>query len=156
MKADRIERRLRVFMQKIGEITAVKGDRLEVTFCRPADCGHCHACEGGQKETVVTVEGAGRVGDYAAVELPANTVVKATFLAYFFPIIGLLGGALLGDLISGHNAVWSAVGGLVCLLLTWLTVVFTEKYRLKSAKWKPVLYKVFPREMYEDKKGEES
>ncbi len=143
-------------MEKIGEITAVRGDLLEITFCRPADCGHCHACEGGQKETVITVKGIGRVGDYAAVELPANTVVKATFLAYFFPIVGLLGGAWLGDLLSGHNALWSAVSGIICLLATWAIMALTEKYRLKSAKWKPVLSKVFPRELYEEKEKGES
>lgn len=141
-------------MEKIGEITAVKGKMLEVTFCRPADCGHCHACDGGQKETVVLVEGSGRVGDYAAVELPAGTVAKATLLAYFLPIGALLGGMLLGDALFHHQTAWTAAFGLLCMLIAWLSVVLTEKYRLKSAKWRPVLSRVLPKEMFETEKGE--
>ena len=34
-------------MEKVGEITGIRGGKLEVSFCRPKDCGHCHACDGG-------------------------------------------------------------------------------------------------------------
>ena len=40
-------------MERIGEITAMDGDVAEVTFCREKDCGQCHACEGGEKRTVL-------------------------------------------------------------------------------------------------------
>lgn len=29
-------------MERTGTITAVSGDTLEVTFCRPGDCEKCH------------------------------------------------------------------------------------------------------------------
>ena len=80
-------------MQKIGEITAADRGTLEVTFCRPEDCGHCHACDGGQKPTVLRLSSAGQacsVGDFAEVELPTGTVVKASLLAYALPLLLLL------------------------------------------------------------------
>lgn len=138
-------------MEKVGEITAVHGSMLEVTFCRPKDCGHCHACEGGQKPTVVRVAGEGRVGDYASVQLPGSTVFKASLLAYALPIGGLFAGMLLGQMIRPDQPIAAAVGGAAGLGLSLLAVFSTEKIRASSARWKPVLTKVFPRELYEPK-----
>lgn len=69
-------------MERTGTITAVSGDTLEVTFCRPGDCEKCHACIGGEKKHVLLVKGEGHVGDAAVVSLPEQTVVKASALAY--------------------------------------------------------------------------
>ena len=131
-------------MQKVGEITAVQADWLEVTFCRPADCEHCHACEGGQKSTVVKVRGEGRLGDYAAVELPTGTVVKASLLAYAFPLAGFLGGIAVGTAMGSSAA--AAGLGLLGLALPVAVVAMTEKKRRASPDWQPTLVRVIPRE----------
>ena len=139
-------------MEKIGEITAVKGGALEVTFCRPDDCEHCHACDGGQKRTVVTVVGEGQVGDYAAVELPTGTVVKASLLAYALPLAGLLGGMALGSALG--TSVLAAVCGLIGLGITGGIVALTEKKRQANPKWQPVLVRVLPRAWYQHNEQE--
>ena len=144
-------------MEKIGEITGVAGGQLEITFCRPKDCGHCHACDGGQNPTVIRVAGEGRVGDYAAVELPAGTVVKASLLAYAVPIAGLLLGMLAGQTIGDGQPLGTALGGALGFGACLLLILLTEKRRRASAKWQPTLRQVYPREMYEqstDSKGE--
>ena len=138
-------------MEKVGEITAVRGRQLEVTFCRPQDCGHCHACEGGQKATVIRLDGEGRVGDYASVRLPGSTVFKASMLAYVLPIAGLFAGMLIGRLAAPDQALASALCGVIGLAVCLLAVFLTEKARMRSEKWKPVLTQVFPRELYESK-----
>ena len=69
-------------MERTGTITAVSGDMLEVTFCRPGDCEKCHACIGGEKKHVLLVKGEGHVGDAAVVSLPEQTVVKASALGF--------------------------------------------------------------------------
>ena len=141
-------------MEKVGEITAVRGRQLEVTFCRPQDCGHCHACEGSQEPTVIRVEDEGRVGDYASVQLPGSTVFKASLLAYALPIGGLFAGMLAGRLIRPENALISALGGVIGLAASLLAVFLTEKGRAGSDRWRPVLTKVYPRELYESKGDE--
>lgn len=141
-------------MVKVGEITGVSGDRLEVSFCRPEDCGHCHACDGGQKPTVIRVQGTGRVGDYAAVELPTGTVVKASILAYAIPLAGLLLGMVIGQAVGGGGAVGATIGGVIGFAACVLVVLLTEKARKNSPKWQPTLTKIFPRETYDQPKGE--
>ena len=64
-------------MERTGTITAVSGDTLEVTFCRPGDCEKCHACIGGEKKHVLLVKGEGHVGDAAVVSLPEQTIGRA-------------------------------------------------------------------------------
>ena len=142
-------------MEKVGEITGIRNGQLEISFCRPKDCGHCHACEGGQKPTVIRVDGEGRVGDYAAVELPTATVAKASLLAYAVPMGGLLLGMLAGKAIGGGGVAGTAIGGGVGFALCVATVAVTEKARRASPKWQPKLTKVFPKELYENEKGDQ-
>lgn len=134
-------------MERIGEITAMDGNVAEVTFCREKDCGECHACDGGQKRTVLHLPLNGMtasVGDLACVELPTGTVVKASLLAYALPIAGLLGGMGLGALLAPGNQAITALCGFVGLALTAGIVFMGEKRRRHSAAWQPVLIRVLP------------
>ena len=141
-------------MEKVGEVTAVYGNTVEVTFCTDKDCGACHVCDGGDKRTVLRLTGTASVGDYAVVELPGATVLKASLLAYVLPIVGLLGGMAAGNLIAG-SAPAAAIGGALGLILCLLAVWLTEKKRQQSPQWKPVLKQVLPRELYEKKEGKQ-
>ena len=103
-------------MERTGTITAVSGDTLEVTFCRPGDCEKCHACIGGEKKHVLLVKGEGHVGDAAVVSLPEQTIVKASALAYLLPLAGLFIGMLLGALVAPQSeTAGSAIGGVIGL-----------------------------------------
>lgn len=101
-------------MERTGTITAVSGDTLEVTFCRPGDCEKCHACIGGEKKHVLLVKGEGHVGDAAVVSLPEQTIVKASALAYLLPLAGLFIGMSLGALVAPQSeTAGSAIGGVI-------------------------------------------
>ena len=134
-------------MEKIGEITASENGTLEVTFCSQEDCGSCHACGGEKKNTKIRLPGEGQVGDFAAVELPTGTVVKASLLAYAFPLAAFMAGMLLGQLFPVEKAnIASAVLGVVFLVLSALVLRFTETRRRKSVLWQPSLNRIIPRE----------
>lgn len=136
-------------MEKVGQITAVKNGMLEITFCRAEDCGHCHACDGGSEPMKLLVSGDGCVGDYALVQLPRGTVVKASLLAYAVPILGLLGGMALGGAVS-DPAAGSAVGGLIGLTLSLGAVWATERFRRRSQRWTPTVTRIYPKAWYEN------
>ena len=124
-------------MERTGTITAVSGDTLEVTFCRPGDCEKCHACIGGEKKHVLLVKGEGHVGDAAVVSLPEQTVVKASALAYLLPLAGLFVGMLLGALVAPQSeTAGSAIGGVIGLAAA------PEKKRSQSGKYAPKLLRV--------------
>ena len=87
-------------MERIGEVTAVRGEFLEITFCRPSDCEKCQACHGGQKQTTLMVRGTANVGDSAVVDMPADMVMKASATAYLIPLAGLLIGLFAGAAVA--------------------------------------------------------
>lgn len=132
-------------MQRVGEVTAVEGDILEVTFCRPADCGKCHACIGGQNKAVIRIKGKAQVGDAAVVDMPTDTVIKASLIGYILPLAGLLGGVIIGSLTAGTDAA-AAIGGLLGLAVSGGIVAIGEKKRRSGATWQPVLKQILPGE----------
>ena len=133
-------------MQRIGEVTAVHGDLLEITFCRPSDCEKCNACHGGQKVMKIHVRGKASLGDGAVVEMPTSTIVQASVLAYGLPLAGLLLGMAAGTIFFPQNA---DVAGVLCgaagLGLMVLIVRLTESKRRNDPRWKPQLIEIIPK-----------
>ena len=132
-------------MERTGEVTAVKGEWLEVTFCRPADCEKCNACGIGQKQASLMVRGKADLGDQAVVSMPSSTVMQASLLAYVLPLIGLLAGLFAGAALfpQAENAA-GFLGALIGLAVPLLIVALTEKRRRQSSRWQPTLVKIIP------------
>lgn len=132
-------------MERIGEITAVRGDELEVTFCRPADCEKCHACLGGEKQHVLTVRGSGRVGDRAVISVPSQTIVRASMIAYLIPVLAMFACMLLGTLLlPEQDTLGAALGGVIGLGGALLCIRLTEKRRSQKGRYEPTLVRVIP------------
>lgn len=134
-------------MERMGEVTAVRGELLEITFCRPSDCEKCNACHGGQKVTTLLVPGRASLGDAALVELPAGTLAQASALAYGLPLAGLLLGAGAGAMLLPANGDVAAVlCGLAGLGAAALALCLTERRRKRDPRWQPKLIEIIPKE----------
>ncbi len=129
-------------MERAGVVTAVSDDVIEITFCRPSDCEKCHACIGGEKQHVIRVKGQANIGDHAVVSLPESSIVKASALAYLFPVAGLFAGMLL--IAPDQEMMASAVGGVIGLAIPLFILVLTEKRRKQSGRYDPQLVRVIP------------
>ena len=124
-------------MRQPGEITQVKNGMMQVTFCRPEACAACNACEGGKKEHSIWVRGDGRVGEIAIVDMPEKMVAKASFLAYGMPLVMLLAGLILGNVLAGGKDLGTALGALIGLAAGMLILKVTEKNRRGREEWTP-------------------
>lgn len=134
-------------MERIGEVTAVRGEWLEVTFCRPADCEKCNACHGGQKQTVLHLRGQAAIGDTAVVEMPTETFMRASALAYALPLLLMMAGLLLGSGLFPHRAdLAGCIGAISGLAVAALVLKLTEKHRRREAHWQPRLTQIIPKE----------
>lgn len=132
-------------MERTGEVTAIQGEWLEVTFCRPADCEKCNACGLHQRTASLMVRGKARLGDQAVVSLPSSTVMRASLLAYVLPLAGLLIGLFAGmALLPQAENAGALAGALIGLAIPLLGVVLTEKKRRQSDRWQPTLLKIIP------------
>ena len=132
-------------MERTGEVTAVRGEWLEVTFCRPADCEKCNACGMGRKQTSMMVRGRASLGDRAVVSMPTTTVMQASLLAYVLPLVGLLIGLFGGVTLfpQAENAA-GLIGALIGLAIPLVCLLLTEKRRRQSDRWQPTLIEVIP------------
>lgn len=132
-------------MERMGEVTAVRGDSVEITFCRPADCEKCGACHGSRAQMQITVKGEAQVGDFAVVDMPASSVVKASALAYVLPLGGLLLGVAVGSLLFPvQESLAGVIGGAIGLAVTLSVVAATEKKRRSDPAWSPKLLRIIP------------
>lgn len=132
-------------MDRLGEVTAVDGKWLEITFCRPSDCEKCHACMGGDKMMTVRLEGQASVGDRALVSMPSSTITRGALLAYVLPLVGMLAGMLVGDaLLPLDGSLGAIIGAVVGLGLPLLYLLTTEKKRRNDPQWTPKLKQILP------------
>lgn len=130
-------------MERLGEVTAVDGKWLEITFCRPSDCEKCHACMGGEKTMTLRLEGKAQVGDKALVTMPDSTITQGALLAYALPLAGMLIGMLAGDaLLPLEGAFGAIIGAVVGLALPLGYLLATEKKRRSDPKWTPQLKRI--------------
>ena len=133
-------------MERTGEVTAVRGEMLEITFCRPADCEKCNACHGGGKQTTLTLKGQAAPGDLAVVDMPVKTLMEASALAYGLPLVGLLGGMFIGAaLMPGRSDLGGALGAGIGLALSLIPLVLTERRRRADPRWQPRLVEIIPK-----------
>ena len=134
-------------MERNGEVTAVRGEMLEMTFCCPADCEKCNAGHGGGKQTTLTLKGQADLGDLAVVDMPVKTLMEASALACGLPLVGLLAGMFIGaSLFSGSSDLGGAIGAAAGLAVSLIPLVLTERRRRADPRWQPRLVEIIPRQ----------
>lgn len=88
----------------IGRVEELEGKLGVVHMDRQDMCGDCHACEAlsGKKSCVIkcinTVQA--QVGDVVEVDVTQQIFLKATYIMYGLPFVGLMIGLGLGYIIS--------------------------------------------------------
>lgn len=87
-----------------GQVVDIQGGVAHVKFMRTSACGKCHACGmlSTQNEIVVQVnnESEAAVGDFVAVSIRMKKAMRASVLAYVFPLVMLILGVFFGWLLS--------------------------------------------------------
>ena len=98
-----------VSCQETGSVTGLGPEnRVFVTVKRSEACrscsahGACTALGGQTKDLVLTVENTigAEPGDQVSISLSEASVVKASFVLYLIPAVGLIAGALTGRLFA--------------------------------------------------------
>lgn len=117
-------------MTEYGEVVEVIEGIARVRFRRTAACEKCGACglQSNQFEIVVEMPNDlnTAAGDLVSVNIKAKKAIKATVIAYVFPLLMLFAGVLAGWLLSSVWGVFSdteitmAVCGIIFAVLSFL------------------------------------
>lgn len=93
-------------LTEYGQVVDIQGGVAHVKFVRTSACGKCHACGmlSTQNEIVVQVDNDSHaaVGDLVAVSIRMKKAMRASVLAYVFPLVMLILGVLVGWLLSAQ------------------------------------------------------
>ena len=123
-------------LEEFGTIVELKGKQVAVVLCqRHSACKHCASngsCQIGDDSQTMLVEAFNAIGaevsDRVKVVTSTRNFLQSSFMLYIVPIIGLLIGAVAGQLL-GENfslgiepALLSAILGVAFLVGTFLCI----------------------------------
>ena len=115
-----------------------------------AGCSSCGSCNAQRQDAEVEVinEVGARVGDRILIDIKTSAFLKATFLLYVFPIIGLTAGAMLGVQFAeyyGYDAsACSAASGFGAFFLTVAFVRIQGNRMGRERAYQPKIIKILP------------
>ncbi len=110
-----------------GRVIKVDGEKVKVSFKRGAGCGSCKACSEGQNENEMEIiaynDCDAQLNDFVAVSIETEFMLKATGIMYGIPLITMMIGFLLGNMVS---QVVSFATGIIFLLITYYVIKKNE------------------------------
>ncbi|MBK1705737.1 SoxR reducing system RseC family protein [Halochromatium glycolicum] len=135
-------------------VVAAEAGIIEVEIHRRASCNACSARSGCGVSLLDRVLGRrpqrlvlankldARVGDEVVIGIPEGALLKAAVAAYMLPLLGLLSGGIIGDLLVNDASVGEALpllGGLIGLGIGLLGTRFYSRRLAADPQWRAVL-----------------
>ena len=137
-----------------GIVTKIESSGLAWVRTLPSEacagCSSCGTCNAQREDAEVEVinEVGAKIGDRILIDIKTSAFLKATFLLYVFPIIGLTVGAMLGVQIAdryGYDAsACSAALGFAAFFLTVAVVRIQGNRMGRQRAYRPQIVKVLP------------
>ena len=134
-------------MKEIGTVVQLEKKRALVVFERSSACKHCGACQradGAQMQVWLPNEKNAQVGDKVRVELGAKSMLRATWLAYIFPLAMLFAGVGLGYWLAPENSreLIAAFAGLIGAGLAYVLLRMNNKRFEKDVTLQPQICEI--------------
>jgi sigma-E factor negative regulatory protein RseC len=127
-----------------GIVQEVAATKAFIVINRTSACAGCHGQSGCRpsesKDMIIEAinELNAKVGDRVQISLPTGSLLKATFLVYFLPVVALVIGAIaggkLGPFLLGFN---STLGSILCGFGAMAAVLLAVKWFDRSIDAKP-------------------
>ncbi len=110
-----------------GTVIEKNNDKITVSFKRGAGCGSCKACSEGQNENEMIITAYNdcdaNIGDVVEVNIETAFMLKATIIMYVIPLITMMVGFLIGNIISEEASFFL---GLIFLAVTYGVIKMNE------------------------------
>jgi sigma-E factor negative regulatory protein RseC len=145
-------------IEEQAEVTEVDGDTAWVACRAQQECARCAAgngCGGGVlgrwlgdrlHRVRVTHDGSIRVGQCVVIGVDERVVLHAAAVVYGVPLLALVGGALVGETVSGSDA--GAIAGLIVGLAAGFLWVRSFSRKIPVQRWfQPAVLRRAPEEI---------
>ncbi len=138
-------------IEQVGQVVRVEDGRAWVETERRSSCGDCSVQAGcghavlskalGDRRNTVEVETEQKVhaGDCVVLGIAEDALLKGSFAVYLVPLLGLIAGALVTNLLAGGGDLAALVGGGAGFVagLSWVRGFGGHASRLR--KYRPVI-----------------
>jgi sigma-E factor negative regulatory protein RseC len=140
-----------------GIVIKIDSSTARVRTTKSSECQSCtarHSCSataaGGNMEVDAVNAVGAQVGDRILLYFETGSLLKATFLLYIFPILGMLLGATIGHWFSLKNGMNpsapAAATGFLFLILSFLIVRSKANKLAQNNHYRPKIIKVLGHE----------
>ena len=122
-------------MEEKGKVVKIDNGVAQVEMGRTSACARCGIClqSSGDKPILYVKDSLGaRPGDEVLVSVDSKQILKAAFLIYLFPLVGLIAGYFLGRTVLGTERTGIIFAGLG--FFTTLFLLYQYDKRLKAQK----------------------
>jgi sigma-E factor negative regulatory protein RseC len=142
-----------IVIEETGVVVKTDGIMAKILVQKRGSCESCAAtgiCESSEKgmeiEALNLVHA--KVGQTVKVSIKPQTYLKGTMLVYGFPLVALIGGAILGKNIGekylqGTNSdLIAAIVGFSLLILSFLLIKIWSKKTETKVEYKPIIEEI--------------
>ena len=107
----------------------------------------CHTSGGGKEMEVEAINTAqAKVGDRIVLNISTGSLLKATFLLYVFPILAMIAGALIGQMVAEARGTdpsgVSALFAFAFFGLAFFAIRIIGRFLSRDASYKPEIIKI--------------
>ena len=134
-------------MKEIGTVVRIDQNKALVLFERSSacqSCGRCQRAEGAHMQVWLPNTKQAEVVDKVCVELGARGMLRATWLAYIFPLVMLFAGVAAGYFLAPENSrdIIAAFAGLAGAGLAYILLKINNKRFEKDAALQPQMREI--------------
>ncbi len=118
--------------ETIGRVVRIDGEFAEVAIPRSERCKSCGICPFSGNDSVllrIQMNAPVKVGDRVKIRTEDRYVILSAFILYIFPIIALLVGYLVGNLIFSSEIFKVIFGFLSMGLSFWVNRIIDKKVK---------------------------
>lgn len=130
-----------------GIVLAVNGDMAKVKVARHSSCENCGSCPGNSAVVVDARNVAqAKPGQRVLIQIKEVNMLKAAFIVYMLPLIGIFGGTAAGsylaDYVLSPVLSFQIAGGVAGFALTVFYIWFFDRRSRQDMAMQPVVIRV--------------
>lgn len=130
-----------------GIVLAVSGDMAKVKVARHSSCENCGSCPGNSAAVVDAKNMVqAKPGQRVLIQIEEVNMLKAAFIVYMLPLIGIFGGAVGGNYLAEYfmspALSFQITGGIAGLVLTVLYIWFFDRKSRQDMAMQPVIIRI--------------
>ena len=127
-------------MRETGIVTDVMDGEIKIKISRVSSCGEnctaCGGCKNKEHYIVASNDIGAKKGDSVIVQMSAESILKASFIAYIIPLIMIVLGYYAGMFLTDNEGVSALIGFLFMAVTFTVLHLYDKKV---SEKYKPVV-----------------